>query len=96
MFFLLVLLKKVGDNRVMTPSEKYNKPVIGTIVAQISGKITENGKTKTLKMPEDVFEVIDIVKSPYGNYYVCNLWNQPLVVQIVPDMFVINFTPKKG
>ena len=80
----------------MTPSDKYNKPVIGTIVAQISGKITENGKTKTLEMPEDVFEVIDIVDNPSGKYYVCNLWNKPSVVQIVPDIFVIKFIPKKG
>lgn len=79
----------------MSPSEKYNKPVIGSIVAQLSGKIMVNGKEKTLELPEDHFEVIDIVKDNSGaKIYICNQWNSPNVVQVVPEMFIKKFIPK--
>ncbi len=79
----------------MSPSEKYKKPVIGSITAQLSGKIFVDGKEKTLALPEDEFEVIDIVKDRTGaKIYICNQWNSPNVVQVVPEMFIKKFIPK--
>mgnify|MGYP007088036610 CR=1 FL=1 len=78
----------------MTPSEKYKKPVIGTIVAQLSGKITQNGKTVTLALPEDTFEVIEIISQAGHKTYVCNQWNSPGIVQVVPEVFVKKFISK--
>lgn len=79
----------------MSPSEKYKKPVIGSIVAQLSGKIIVDGKEKTLALPEDNFDVIDIVQDGSGSkIYICNQWNSPNVVQVVPEMFIKKFIPK--
>lgn len=79
----------------MSPSEKYKKPVIGFITAQLSGKIFVDGKEKTLALPEDEFEVIDIIQDRSGSkIYVCNQWNSPNVVQVVPEIFIKKFIPK--
>jgi hypothetical protein len=79
----------------MTPSEKFKKPIIGTIEAQIKGETLQNGKPQAIKFPVDKFEVIEIVSGPNGSkIYVCNQWYKTGVPQCVPDFLVTNFTKK--
>ena len=80
----------------MTPSEKYNKKVIGQIVAQISGVVSENGVQKKIVFPEDTFEVIEIKNTPNGTkIYICNNWHKDNMPQFVPECFVKKFSPIK-
>ncbi len=75
----------------MTPSEKFKKPVIGTIKAQLTGAINSNGKNLRLEFPVDSFEVIDIIHNNGTTTYVCNEWNQDGIVQLVNAEFVKEF-----
>lgn len=70
-----------------TPSQEYNLPVIGKIYCKLTG--TMNGKP--FESPVDEYEVIRIIDNGDSKTYVCNQWNSPGVVQLVPDVCVIRF-----
>lgn len=79
----------------MSPSQKYKKPVIGTITAQLSGEVEQLGHKRKIEFPSDTFEVIDIINVKNGEkVYVCNQWYKDGVPQYVPDCLVTNFTKK--
>ena len=80
----------------MTPSEKFKKPVIGTIQAQITGTVKNaQGQSTALTFPVDTFEVIEILTTPQGeNIYLCNQWYKPGIPQQVPAFLVTKFTRK--
>lgn len=79
----------------MTPSEKFKKPVIGTITAQISGEVSVGATKKKLEFPEDTYEVIEIITSSNGEkIYVCNQWYKSGVPQYVPEFLVTKFNKK--
>ena len=79
-------------NKVLTPSEKYNLPVIGKIQAKLS---LQDSKGKSIDFPVDEYEVIKIIDNSDGSkVYLCNQWNSPNVAQLIPSMFVISFEEK--
>lgn len=80
----------------MTPSEKFNKPVIGNITtAPLEAEVGVNSQMEKTIFPAATYEVIEVVPTQSGEkVYVCNLWNKPGVVQLVPDCLVACFTPK--
>ena len=80
----------------MTPSEKFNKPVIGHITtAPLQAEVGTNLQMEKITFPSDTYEVIDVVPTKRGEkIYICNQWNEPGVVQLVPDCLVALFTPK--
>lgn len=71
----------------LTPSEKYGLPVIGKIYCKLSGTI--NGQPITSEIDE--YEVIKIIDNGDYKTYVCNQWNAPDVVQLVPDLCVVKY-----
>lgn len=81
----------------MNPSQKFNKKVIGEVIAQITGVVScDAGVSEKLVFPEDRFEVIDIQKTPTGDkVYICNQWYKPNVPQLIPAVFVREFIAKK-
>lgn len=70
-----------------TPSQEYGLPVIGKIYCQLTGTI--NGKD--FKSPVDEYEVIKVIDNGDNKTYVCNQWNSPGVVQVVPDICVLRY-----
>lgn len=80
----------------MTPSEKFNKPVIGNITtAPLDAEVGSDTLMEKIIFPAATYEVIDVVPAKSGEkIYVCNLWNSAGVVQLVPDCLVACFTPK--
>lgn len=78
----------------MTPSEKYNKKVIGKIIAALEGDIINTDGTRTpLPSTPETFEVIDIQLFGSHKVYICNQWNSEGVPQLVPADFVKEFIP---
>lgn len=79
----------------MTPSNKFNKPVIGKITTiSLSAEMKISGQIEKTVFPSDTYEVIDIVKTHSGStVYICNSWYKTDVVQLVPDCLVAKFNP---
>ena len=69
----------------MTPSEKFNKPVIGIIKTKELTLTCSDGKSH--KLPSTEFEVIAITDL----FYVCNEWHKSDVPQIVSINMVDSF-----
>jgi hypothetical protein len=80
----------------MTPSEKFNKPVIGKIVtAPLEAEVRVSDQMEKTSFPADTYEVIDVVPTAGGEkVYVCNQWHKSGVPQLVPECLVALFTPK--
>jgi hypothetical protein len=80
----------------MTPSERFNKPVIGLITtAPLEMQVGSNIQMEKTIFPADTYEVIEVVDTKSGEkVYVCNQWNEPGIVQLVPSCLVAQFTPK--
>lgn len=72
----------------MSPSQKFNKPVIGIITTKEMTLRGSNGEEHTL--PKDNYEVIEITDS----FYVCNQWyKEDRVPQIIGLDMVESFNP---
>lgn len=80
----------------MTPSEKFNKPVIGQILtAPMEATVGVGLQMEKTTLPSDTYEVIDLVSTKNGEkVYVCNQWYKTGVPQLVPECLVASFTPK--
>jgi len=71
-----------------SPSEKYQLPVIGKIRCQLRGIMNNQPFISEI----DEHEVIKVINNDNETItYVCNSWNSPGVVQVVPDICVIEF-----
>lgn len=70
-----------------TPAEEYNLPIIGRVYCKLTGSIGE----ETLNSPVDEFDVIKVIDHGDRQTYICNHWNSPGVVQMVPDVCVIKY-----
>lgn len=94
--FSLTFFNKWAILTYMTPSEKFNKPVIGYITtAPLETEVKSNLQMEKTVFPADTYEVIDVVPTKGGDkVYVCNQWYKSGVVQLVPDCLVALFTPK--
>lgn len=74
-----------------TPSEEYNLPIIGKVFVKIIGTFNN----KQFSTPIDEYDVIKIIENDNGTKtYICNYWNSPGVVQLVPDICVIRYEEK--
>lgn len=80
----------------MTPSERFNKPVIGHITtAPLEAEVGSLTQMEKTVFPAATYEVIDVRPTRSGEkVYVCNQWNAPDVVQLIPCCLVACFTPK--
>lgn len=74
----------------MTPSEKLKLPVIGKITAQLRGAVDGDPFESTI----DEYEVIKILEQDGKKIYVCNMWNENDVPQLIPDICVLSFEEK--
>lgn len=71
----------------LTPSEKFNLPVIGKIFCKLQIVFNQ----ETLDSPVDEYEVIKVIERDGKKTYICNCWYEENEPQMVPDICVVKF-----